>query len=92
VKRRTTDDKKSAGHCNRLTVSADMLHRVSFYFDILPFFLQRSPTENLIIYAEVPRLSRNCSATSFQYTKFVWKICIMHVDTDLFFTAKVGIQ
>jgi len=29
VKRRTTDDKKPASHCNRLTVSADMLHRVS---------------------------------------------------------------
>jgi len=32
VKRRTTDDKKSAGHCSRLTVSADMLNRVCYCY------------------------------------------------------------
>ena len=30
VKRQTTDDKKTVGHCNRLTVSADMLNRVRY--------------------------------------------------------------
>jgi len=31
VKRRTNENKMSAGHCNRLTVSADMLNRVSVF-------------------------------------------------------------